>query len=289
MAGKSPLFASIIFLLAAPLPSIAETLSWGQVELKAGQAHISNSDAVAILGVDDRDPRTYDFAGRIGADWGAFGAALDLTYGARDIDPNVYTGYYWGRAAIVRANYDLSSAYALGAAYGAGSLDNADDDGANFDFYALEAAGSAGAGVYGLQFGAFDGSDPDETDVFHDGSFVRGSAIYTLGNGGVIEGEIAYFDGKQDNGAIYNMHAYTWGIEYSQQFGAKPFAWSVGLDGGTYDNGDDIGDNRHMNETRVTLGLTAWFGDDDLSSAKKRGIFSQPDFGRVVAAGNDVD
>jgi hypothetical protein len=279
----------MLALAATPLVAQAETLTWGQIELKAGQAHIGVSDTSATLAVDERDPRTTDLSGRIGADWGAIGAQLDLNYGARDIDPTIYTGYYWGRFAAVRANYDITTAFALGALYGEGSLSNAADFGAEFDFYALEGAYLAGMGVYGLQLGRFDGSDVDETDVFHDGSYLRGAAIYTLGNGGVIEGEMAYFDGKQDNGAPYDMHALTWGVEYSQQFGAKPFAWSVGLDGGTYSNGNDIGDNRKINETRVTLGLTAWFGQDDLSAAKKRTVFSQPDFGRVVGSGNEID
>lgn len=278
---------SAVLLSSAPTLLAAETLTWGQIEFKAGLAHISNTEGNATV-IPDRDPTTYDLSGRIGVDWGAFGAQLDLSYSAQDIDPAVYTGYYWGQFGAIHANYDLSPVLTLGAAYGAGQTKPADDDTADFDFYALEGAYTAGAGVYGLQLGSFDSSDPDGTDTFHDGSFARLAAIYTLGNGGVIEGEVAYFDGKQDSGAIYNMHAYTWGVEYSQQIGANPLAWSVGLDGGHYTNGDG-GDNGVFDETRVTLGLTAWFGDSDYASAKNRGIFSQPEFGRIVEAGNNVD
>lgn len=77
------------------------------------------------------------------------------------------------------------------------------------------------------------------------------------------------------------MYAYTWGVEYSWQIGTAPLALSVGLDGGSYSS--DGGDEKY-DETRVTLGLSAWFGDGDYVSAKRRGIFSQPEFGRIGAA-----
>lgn len=280
--------ACLLVLTTAPTLAGADTLTWGQIELKAGANHISNLDGNATS-IADRNPRTYDVVGRIGADMGAFGAQLDLSYSAQDIVSDDYTGYYWGKFGAIHLNYDVSSTLALGAVYGGGQSQPADDDRANLDFYALEGAYTAGAGVYGLQFGSFDASDPDETDAFHDGSFVRLATVYTLGNGGVIDGEVAYFDGQQDSDGEYNMHAYNWGVEYSQQIGANPVAWSVGLDGGSYTNGDDDDDNGIFNETRVTLGLTAWFGDTDYASAKRRGIFSQPEFGRIVGAGNNVD
>jgi hypothetical protein len=281
---------SLSFLAAlsvAPAMLGAETLTWGQIDLKAGVASIGGTEGNAT-NVDNRSPTTYDLSGRIGADWGAFGAQLDLNYSARDIDADEYTGYYWGKWAAIRANYDLSPVFALGAVYGAGDLGQAGDYIADFEFYALEGSYSAGAGLYGLQLGAFDSSDPDDTDTFHDGTFVRAAAVYSLGNGGVVEGELAYFDGKQDSGGSYGMYAFTWGVEYSRQFASRPLAWSIGLDGGRFTNGDS-GDNGLFNEARLTLGLTAWFGDGDLASAKKRGIFSQPEFGRIVEAGNSVD
>ena len=287
MTVFSRVVASTVLFVSLPFATGAETLTWGQIEFKAGSTHVSNIEGEASS-IDDRNPTGYDLAGRIGADWGAFGAQLDLNYSGRNIDPTVSAGYYWGRFGTLRANYDISSALTLGAAYGAGDAAGADDDQATFDFYALEGAYSAGAGVYGLQLGTFDASDPQDTDAFHDGSFARASTIYTLGNGSVVEGALAYFDGKQDASGIFNMHAYTWSVEYSQQIGANPLAWSVGLDGGKFKNGDD-GDNGSYNETRVTLGLTAWFGDSDLGSAKRRGIFSDPEFGRIIQAGNNVD
>lgn len=287
MRFSSCALVGTLLLSVAPGILAAETLSWGQIEMKAGLGHIGNAEGNANA-IDERDPATYDFSGRLGADWGAFGAQLDLSYSAQDINPDEYTGYYWGKYAAIHANYDLSPALTLGAAYGAGQAQPADDDVANFDFYALEGAYTAGAGVFGLQLGSFDATDSDDTDAFHDGSFVRLSTVYSLGNGGVIEGEVAYFDGKQDSSASYNMHAYTWAVEYSQQIGANPFAWSIGLDGGRYSNGDN-GDNGTYDETRVTLGLTAWFGDSDFGAAKRRGIFSQPEFGRIVASGNNID
>jgi hypothetical protein len=278
------------FLAAVPVAANAEMLTWGQLDLRAGLVNFGTAEGNAD-DLNGTDPATYELSGRIGADWGAFGAQLDLSYNARDLNPSEDDGYYWGNFAALRANYDINDALALGAVYGAGTSGPSDDDSADLEFYALEGAYSAGAGTYGLQLGGFDSEDPDNTDAFHDGSFARVVAIYSLGNGGVIEGEIAYFDGQQDSGTPYSMHAVTWGVEYSQQVGDRPLAWSVGLDGGRYTNGDagNIGDNGLFSETRVTLGLTAWFGDSDLATAKKRGVFSQPDFARIVEAGNSVD
>jgi hypothetical protein len=287
MSQFSRVLAAAAFVAAIPAGLSAETLTWGQFKFEAGLASIGGTEGNAD-NIEERNPTTYGVAGSIGADWGRFGAQLDLSYNARDIDRTEYTGYYWGNFAALRATYDITDAFAVGAVYGAGASRQAGDDTADLTFYALEGAYSAGAGAYGLQLGKFDSEDGDDTDAFHDGTYARAVAIYSLGNGGVIEGELGYYDGKQDSGAFYNMHAITWGIEYSRQLGDRPMAWSVGLDGGHYTNGDD-GDNGKFNEARLTLGLTAWFGDGDLASAKKRGVFSQPDFARIVEAGNSVD
>ena len=282
------ILVAALFLSGAPTLAAAETLVWGQGKLDVGSIKISNTEGNSTS-IDDRSSTTYDVIGKIGADWGAFGVQIDLNASARDIDPTVYTGYLWGQFASVRANYDVSSAFALGGVYGAGRANSAGEETHELEFYALEAAYAAGAGVYGLQYGAFDGRDSEDSDAFHDGTFVRGSAMFTLGNGGVIEGEVAYFDGVQDSGGDLNMYATTWSVEYAQQFGSNPVAWNVGLDGGSFSNGAGDGDTGLYDELRVTAGLTVWFGDADLASAKRRGFFSQPEFGRIVQAGNNVD
>ncbi|WP_137111025.1 hypothetical protein [Rhodobacter sp. SY28-1] len=152
-----------------------------------------------------------------------------------------------------------------------------------------KAPAPSGNFAFAGRIGRFDDTEPDETDAFHDGKFVRLSGIYTLGDARVIEAEVGFFDGKQDNILNrYDMTARTWGVKYSRQFAAEPFAWSVGLDGGSYSN-DTVMDHGAHDVTRVSLGLTTWFGDDTLAASKKRGILGQPDFARIVGAGNNVD
>jgi hypothetical protein len=142
-----------------------------------------------------------------------------------------------------------------------------------------------------LQLGRFDATGADLTNAFHSGNFARLGAIYTLSGNGVIQADIGLFDGLQDSVPNHTMEGATWSVEYARQIGAKPLAWSVGLDGGAFENTDleGGGDEGSFDTMRATVGLTAWFGDGDLASAKRRGIFSQPDFGYVVDTGNLVD
>lgn len=277
----------VVIFSASPSALLAEALTWGQLDVDLGKNHISDTEGEAD-GIFDRNPTTLDLSGRIGADWGAFGAQLDLNYSSQNIPDDQASGYLEGNFATLRANYDVSAALTFGAFYGAGQSTPAADPRADLDFYGLETAYASGAFMLGGQLGAFDSEDSADTNAFHDGRFVRLSGLYALGESGAIEAELGYFDGKQDSFSSYDMYATTWGVKYSRQFGANPMAWSVGVDGGGYSNGDD-GDNGKFAETRVTLGLSAWFGDDSLSSAKRRGIFGQPDFARIVASGNNVD
>jgi len=277
--------ASVLFLSLTPGALAAETLTWGQIDFKAGQSHIGGLKGNTVGNIADRDPATYDLSGRIGADWGAFGLQLDLNYSTQDIDGSVETGYYYGNYGALRATYDVNDILSFGAVYGEGQTKTATFIVTpTFNFYALEGAYSSGAGIFGLQLGAFDIKEVEF--YYQDGTFARASAIYTLANGGIISGQAAYFDGTVDPKGSAQMYAHTWGVEYSRQIGTAPMAWSVGLDGGSYSS--DGGDDKY-DETRVTLGLLAWFGDGDYASAKRRGIFSQPEFGRIVAAGGLVD
>jgi hypothetical protein len=289
VAGYNFLFPAAAVVLASVGIASAETLVWGQAELKAGTVRIGNRSGEALQ-IDDTSPESYDFAGRIGADLGAFGAELMLQYGAYDNASGADFGHDWGRQAAVRVTYDVSPAVALGAVYGAGSAQPLADPRAQHDFYAIEGAYATGDLVLGLQFGRFDAQDGEATNAFHDGRFTRIGAIYTLGNNGVIAADVGLFDGRQDTGSPYAMDGSTWSVEYSRQINEKPLAWSVGLDGGSFQNYDAPGvDNGAFDVTRATVGLTAWFGDGDLASAKRRGIFGQPDFGRILDTGNEVD
>jgi hypothetical protein len=289
VTGHPLRFLTTLVLVAGPMAAEAETLTWGQIELTAGSVNIGSREGEALQ-IDDTSPKSYDINGRIGADWGAFGAELALQYGAYDNRSDADFGHDWGRQAALRATYDLSPAMALGAVYGAGSAQPLADPRARLDFYAVEGAYGTGAFLFGLQIGRFDAEDDASTNAFHDGSFARLGAIYSLGANGVIAADIAMFDGRQDAGSTYAMDGSTWSIEYSRQIGAKSLAWSVGLDGGKFENYDLPGvDNGSFDTTRATVGLTAWFGDGDLTSAKRRGIFGQPDFGRIVNTGNEVD
>ncbi len=276
--------AAIVVLASA---ATAETLTWGQLEVEFGKNRISDTEGNADA-IFERNPTTLDLSGKFGADIGQFGAQVDLRYGRTNIPTDEYTGFEFGNLAALHLNYDIASTVVMGAQIGTGNTQPADDDDASIDFYALEGAGGIGNVMVAGQIGRFDSEDPDETDAYHDGKFVQVSGIYTLGTSGVIEAELGYFDGKQDSGALYDMYGTTWGVKYSRQFAAEPFAWSVGLDGGSFSNGT-AGDNGAYDETRVTLGLSTWFGDDDLAGSKKRGILGQPDFARVGAAGTNVD
>jgi hypothetical protein len=259
---------------------------WGQADLKYGSGDIDVGGS-GFSNITYENTQAYEVFGRIGADFGKFGAQLDLSYVDQDV-PSREKNYGEGKFAALRGTYRLAPTLSLGAVYGGGDANTPSDNQTHaFHFYALDGAFSSGAGVYGLQLGQFDSTDSTGTDAFHDGSFVRAAAIYSLGGAGVIEGEIAYFDGIQDSPRFSEMHVVSWSVEYSRQIAANPFAVSVGLEGGHYVN-RAIGGFSY-GETRVTLGLTTWFGDGDLASAKQRGIFSQPEFGRIIQAGNNVD
>lgn len=274
-------------ILALATSATAETLTWGNLNIEYGKGHIGGAQGNATA-IFDRNPESLDLSGSFGAQMGQFGAQIDLSSSSTNSPLDEYTGFIDGNLAALHLNYDLSTAK-IGAQYGEGTTRPGDDDTADFDFYALEGAGDFGNFAIAGQIGRFDSTDPDETDAFHDGSFVRLAGIYTLGDAGVIEAELGFFDGKQDN--VLNRHdmsARTWGVKYSRQFGADPFAVSVGLDGGDFSNGN-AGDNGSYDDTRVSLGLTTWFGDDTLADSKKRGILGQPDFARIVGAGNNVD
>jgi hypothetical protein len=267
-------------------PAMAETLTWGNLNIEYGKTHISGIEGNAGA-IFDRNPESLDISGSFGAQWAQFGAQVDLSSASSNSPLDEYTGFIDGNLAALHLNYDLSTAK-LGVQYGEGSTRPGDDDIADFDFYALEGTKDFGNFAVSGQWGRFDSTDPDETDAFHNGKFLRVSGVYSLGDAGAIEAELGFFDGKQDNTSPYDMSARTWGVKYSRQFGAEPFAWSVGFDGGTYTNGD-VGDNGTYDDSRVSLGLTTWFGDDTLAASKKRGILGQPDFARIVGAGNNVD
>lgn len=284
-AAKCALSAGAMLGIASVVS--AETLTWGNLQVEIGQSRISDVEGNSNS-IFDRNPETMELSGAFGADWGPVGAQVDLTYGKTNSPPDEYTGFVNGNMAALHLNYDLS-AVKVGAQYGEGTTRPGDDFTSDFDFYALESAGGVGNFMLAGQIGRFDSNDPDETDTFHDGKFLRLSGIYTLGESGAIEAEVAFFDGKQDNILNrYDMTARTWGVKYSRQFAAQPFAWSVGVDGGSFSN-DSVMDHGAYDDTRVSLGLTTWFGDDTLAASKKRGILGQPDFARIVGAGNNVD
>ncbi len=289
MTGSRTYLGIGLALLAAPCVQ-AETLIWGQAKLSAGALHFGNLQGEAAA-IDDVDPETYDFAARLGADWGALGAEIGVQYGDHATAAGADYGHDWGRQATLRLTYDLSPTMALGVVYGAGSAQPLNPPRAQLDFYAVEGAYDAGPILLGLQLGRFDATDADLTNAFHSGSFARLGAIYTLSGNGVIQADISVFDGLQDSVPNHTMEGATWSVEYARQIGARPVAWSVGLDGGAFENTDlgGGGDEGSFDTMRATVGLTAWFGDGDLASAKRRGIFDQPDFGYVLDTGNLVD
>jgi hypothetical protein len=283
MSAARNRFAAALLLLS-PFPASAETLVWGQANLATGLGKVvgsfGNGDSIS-----DETVGSTEFLGRLGADFGAFGAEVDLSYSGQEV-PLSDSAFYFGRYISVRANYDLSDALTIGAVYGDGVSQPFGDLRANLTFKAVEGAYTTGPSSFGLQFGVF---DADDQDTFHNGRFVRVSAVHALRNGGLIEGEIGLFSGRQETGSEFAMQATTWRIGYSRQIGSKPLAVSVGLDGGSYSNGQGDSDNGSYDEVRVTLGLTAWFGDGDFASAKRRGVFGQPEFGRIVSAGSNLD
>jgi hypothetical protein len=281
------LLCSATILLSAPA-AFAETLTWGQFSAEYGKNRISNLAGNPTVQLVDREPESMDLSGKFGADIGSFGAQIDLAYSDSNADPDVYTGFDFGVLSALHLNYDLSSALTVGAQYGAGNTVPAGDDKASIDFWALEGVYQTGPVAIAAQLGRFDSEDPDTTDTFHDGSFVQLAGQYSLGNAGVIEAEIGLFDGSQDTDA-QAMDARTWGLKYSRQLGDNPFAVSLGVDHGSYSNGGAVPDSGSYDETRFSLGFTTWFGDDDLGATKKRGILGQPDFARVVVAGNNMD
>ncbi len=269
----------------APGAASAETLVWGQLDLRAGVGQVST-----ISGDNDAgrasDPDTIEVTGRLGADWGAFGLQLDLMNGSQSFDESTSAAHRYGQFASLRANYDFGG-FVLGTVYGEGVASANTSVEATFDFYALEGAYRLGDSMIGLQIGAFDAQDLATTDAFHDGTFARLSGLYALADGSVISGDLGLFAGSQDTNAVYDMDAQTLGVTYSRQIGARPLAWSLGVEYGRYEIfGAEAG---AFSDTRMMLGLTTWFGDNDLASAKRRGFLGQPDFGRITSGGTLLD
>jgi hypothetical protein len=271
-------------LLCLALPAAAETLVWGQATLAAGLGGVVDSAGNGTSISTDRVGSTEGLA-RLGADLGRFGVGVDLGYSTQEV-PLSDSAFEFGRFASVRANYDLTDAWTIGAVWGDGASQPAGDRRAGLTFQALEAAYVAGPTGLGLQLGAF---DADDQDTFHNGRFLRVSALQALRGGAVIEGEIGLFSGRQESGSEFAMRAATWRVGYLRQIGTQPLAVSIGLDGGSFTNGDGDSDNGRYDEVRVSLGLTAWFGDGDLVAARRRGLFGQPEFARIVAAGSNLD
>lgn len=287
MAGTTARLA-VLVLLAAPTLAQAEMATWGQIDLQAGAMRFGSVSGEAE-DIVDRRPESYDIAGRIGADWGKLGAQLDLSYGSFENDTPAGQHHAWGRQAALRLTYDVSASLALGVVYGVGRSQPQDDPGAELDFQAVEGAYMAGNWALGLQVGRFDAVDAVATNAFHDGSFARASAIYSLSSAGVISAELGLFDGRQDGSpdATVDMEGVTFALEYSRQIGDLPLAWTAGIETGHFQkNGPEAS---AMTGTRATIGLTAWFGDGDLAAAKRRGVFGQPDFGYVADTGNLLD
>ncbi|MBN8631514.1 MAG: hypothetical protein J0L76_11730 [Rhodobacterales bacterium] len=278
----------ILVVALVPATASAEVLTWGQVAVSAGAVHIGNREENA-LDISDTNPVSKDIAGRVGVDWGGFGAELGLQFGDYANADGADFGHSWGRQATLRLTFDLSPDIVVGAVAGKGNAQPLDDPRASLNFRAIEAAYSVGAWQLGLQHGRFDATDDELTNAFHDGKFTRIAAAYSLGSGGMITGSIGLFDGLQDTGSTKTMNGSTWSVEYARQFGERPLAWTVGLDGGQFDNDGLPGDLGALRTTRASVGLTVWFGDGDLASAKRRGFVGQPDFGRVIDAGNEVD
>jgi hypothetical protein len=271
-------------LLCLTFPSAAETLVWGQATLAAGFGGVVDSAGNGTSLSDDRVGSTEALA-RLGADLGRFGLGADVSYSTQAV-PLTDSAFESGRLASVRASYDLTEAWTIGAVWGEGAAQPAADRRAALTFQAVEAAYALGRTGLGLQLGTF---DADDEDLFHDGRFLRASALQVLRNGAVIEGEIGLFSGRQDTGSEFAMRAATWRVGYLRQIGARPLAVGIGLDGGSYTNGSGDSDNGRYDEVRVTLGLTAWFGDGDLVAARRRGLFGQPEFARILAAGSNLD
>lgn len=275
--------------VSVPAISMAQMVTWGQLEVELGFGSISNTDGNANA-ISEQNPGSASLNGQIGADFGAYGVQADLQYTQQFIDENSYTGFADGYLGALHFNYTLSSGLALGIVGGGGQTQPAGESNglADFSFYALEAAYDFGAYTVLGQVGAFDAEDSSNTDAFHDGTFVRLAGLYDLSSASTIEAELGYFSGKQDSGASYDMEAFTWGLGYNRQIGSRPMVWSVGVEGGHYSNGTS-GDNGTYDETRVTLGLTMWFGGGSASDARNRAIFDTADFARIVEAGNNID
>lgn len=266
--------------------SLAEPVYWGQFDLEVGAGKIASQEGNATF-IDETSPTAARAYGKLGVDFGQFGLQVDLSRSAQKIDPDEYTGFLVGGYAALHVKYDFGAGQA-GLFGGKGKTTPASDGTADFEFAGLEGSYNFGSVLMTASAGKFDATDDDDTDAFHDGRFARMGALYVLGNGGVMEGGLAYFKGKQDTGASYDMNAFVWDVKYSQAIGSSSFAWSAGLQGGRYSNGNG-GDNGKYTETRAMVGFTTWFGGGSFDEAKRRGAFDVVDFARVVNAGNNVD
>jgi hypothetical protein len=275
---------------AFPALAVAGPSWWGQADIDVGQTQFSNLTGNAVDDVFERSPGSVRLAGKLGADFGAFGVQFDLRASADGVPEYQYTGYNGGGFAAIHATYDISPALTLSAFGGAGRSAPAEYGirrSADLTFAGLESRYDFGNWMISASYGQFDATDASQTDAFHNGRFVRIGALGDIGSG-VLEGSLSAFDGRQDGPNSYPMDGYAWAVSYSQDFANAPFAWSVGLEGGHFANHEGGVDNGAFSSARLTIGMTAWFGSAGLSQSKRR-AFDTVDFARVVHGGYFVD
>ncbi len=275
-------------LLASPAK--AEPLTWGSLDLSIGASAVQNEFGFPFLDevpggfvpvpVDDGLFASLD--GRVGVDWGQFGAQIDLSVGQQErARPGTPIRYAGGAKLALHLNTDLGG-WTLGAFAGAGSATPSHGEPRiSLTFGGIEAAHSGPRLTIFGQVGAF---DADAEKAFHDVTFARLVATRAMSDRDAVTAELALWDGAQEE-AFNQIQAVTWSVAYARQIGTRPMAWSVGLEGDhfrkTFD--EDFGAQKSgYDEVRVSLWLTLWFGG-------RRGVFDTPDFARIAVAGMTLD
>ena len=100
-----------------------------------------------------------------------------------------------------------------------------------------------------------------------------------LDENAMLEGEVSYADGKENDSDPSDYTAWSWGVRYEKAFTDHPIAWFLEYHGMQIEESNG-GDDELMEHTFL-VGLRMYFGAGSLMENDRRGAtFDTPDVGR---------
>lgn len=306
---KSLLLSTTIVVIAIPTASFAADYAAERIDsveralIYAGVIE-AYGDYSLIGGSSGNGDSTFDGSGdqdnyfevgasaRINVPLGeSFSAQLDLEAEHRLLDTNDSGHYKASIVSGVHLSYRDPESHLLGVFGGLGHVVYEDDDEADLWFAGVEGQYYFDQVTLYSQIGYLDAKDDSDTDALHEAWFVRGVARHFLTDYSMIQADAAYVDGKQDSGSGYDMYGISWGLRLEHQYMSMPVSAFVAYEGNYFNNdtcgGGDCGE---FVEHAFLVGAKFSFGAKDLKQNDRSGAtLDLPNFGRWVAAGNELD